>query len=110
MRALAKNNLGKQDIMPNINWFTRVAIAPEGGMSFVEGCEKPGSFVDLRAEMNVLIVLSNCPHRMHPGAYDPKPIQVTIWNSPAPAADDLCRNANPEVKRGFINTDALFAQ
>jgi urea carboxylase-associated protein 2 len=110
MRALAKNNLGKQDIMPNINWFSRVAIAPDGSMKFVEGCSQPGSFVDLRAEMNVLVVLSNCPHVMHPGAYDPKSIQVTIWNSPAPAADDLCRTANSEVQRGFVNTDALFAQ
>lgn len=110
MRALAKNNLGKKDIMPNVNWFSRVAIDPNGKMTHVAS-EKPGSYVDLRAEMNVLVVLSNCPHVLHSSStYDPKPIQVTVWKSPAPAADDLCRTANPEVVRGFINTDALFVQ
>jgi uncharacterized protein len=80
-------------------------------MTFVEGCEQPGSFVDLRAEMNVMVILSNCPHILHPSnVFEPKPIQVTVWDSPAPSSDDLCRNANPEVIRGFINTDALFAQ
>lgn len=111
LKALTRWGLGKKDIMPNINLFTRVAIEPDGKMVFVEGGEKPGSFIDLRAEMNVLVVLSNCPHVLHPSnVYEPKPIQVTVWDSPAPAADDLCRTANPEAVRGFINTDALFAQ
>ncbi|PZV16113.1 MAG: urea carboxylase [Leptolyngbya sp.] len=110
-RAVTRYGLSKKDIMPNINLFTRVAIASDGKMSFVEGCEQPGSFIDLRAEMNVLVVLSNCPHVMHPSKiYEPKPIQVNVWNSPSIAGDDLCRSANPEAIRGFINTDALFAQ
>lgn len=111
LKALSRYGLGKKDIMPNINLFTRVAIEPDGKMVFVEGCEKPGSFIDLRAEMNVLVILSNCPHMLHPSkVYEPKPIQVTVWDSPAPGADDLCRTANPEAVRGFMNTDALFAQ
>ena len=110
-RAVTRYGLSKKDIMPNLNLFTRVAIAPDGKMSFVEGSEQSGSFIDLRAEMNVLVVLSNCPHVMHPSKiYEPKSIQVTVWNSSAPAADDLCRSANPEAIRGFINTDALFTQ
>lgn len=111
LKALTRWGLGKKDIMPNINLFTRVAIESDGKMVFVEGGEKPGSFIDLRAEMNVLVILSNCPHVLHPSnVYEPKPIQVTVWDSPAPAADDLCRTANPEAVRGFINTDTLFAQ
>lgn len=111
LKALTRRGLGKKDIMPNINLFTRVAVDPDGKMSFVEGCEKPGSFIDLRAEMNVLVILSNCPHVLHPAkVFAPKPIQVQIWDSPAPSSDDLCRTANPEAIRGFINTDALFAQ
>jgi len=111
LNALTRWGLGKKDIMPNINLFTRVAIEPDGKMVFVEGGEKPGSFIDLRAEMNVLVILSNCPHILHPSnVYEPKPIQVTVWDSPPAAADDLCRTANPEAVRGFINTDALFAQ
>jgi uncharacterized protein YcgI (DUF1989 family) len=61
--------------------------------------------------MNVLTIISNCPHILHPGSiYDPKPIQIQIVKTPAPAPDDLCRTANPEVVRGFTNTDALFLQ
>jgi uncharacterized protein YcgI (DUF1989 family) len=97
--------------MPNLNLFTRVAVEPDGKMVFVEGCSKPGSFIDLRSEMNVLVALSNCPHIMHSSSvYDPKPIQIKIWKSPLPGTEDMCRTANPEAVRGFINTDALFVQ
>lgn len=111
LKALAKQGLTRKDLMPNLNLFSRVMVSPEGELSYSEASEKPGSFIDLRAEMNVFIVVSNCPHVLHPSPeYNPKPIELTVWNSPAPAADDLCRTANPEVIRGFINTDALFAQ
>lgn len=107
--ALTKQNMGKKDIMPNLNLFTRIAVEPQGGLIWAEKTAKPDDFIDLRAEMNVLVVLSNCPHPLDPSpTYDPKPIRVIVWNSPAPNADDLCRNSNPEVLRGFQNTDALF--
>lgn len=110
-KALTRWGLGRADIMPNLNLFTRIAVAPDGQTKFVEGCEKPGSYIDFRAEMNVLVVISNCPHVLHSSStYAPQAIELQIWKSPAPAADDLCRNANPEAIRGFINTDALFAQ
>jgi uncharacterized protein len=111
LHALTKQGLGKKDLIPNLNLFTRVAVDSEGKMSFVEGHEKQGSFVDLRAEMNVLVILSNCPHVLHPSdIFDPKPIQISVWDSLSPTADDLCRTANPEAIRGFINTDVRFAQ
>jgi uncharacterized protein len=111
LKALGKRGLTRKDLMPNVNLFSRVAVQPNGDLEYLTGREKPGSFVDLRAEMNVLVVISNCPHVLHPDtAYAPKPIQLTIWNAPAPAPDDLCRTANSEAVRGFINTDALFAQ
>lgn len=107
--ALTKRNMGKKDIMPNLNLFSQVAIEPDGSMTWVEGASQAGCFVDLRAEMNVLAILSNCPHVLDPvTAYDPKPIRVVVWKSPAPGADDLCRTASPEANRGFQNTDALF--
>jgi uncharacterized protein len=111
LHALTKQGLGKKDLMPNLNLFTRVAVDSEGKMIFVEGKENPGSFIDLRAEMNVLVILSNCPHVLHPSPiFDPQPIQISVWESPPPTADDLCRTANPEVVRGFVNTDVRFAQ
>lgn len=111
LKALGKRGLTRKDLMPNVNLFSRVAVLPNGDLKYVEGIEKPGSFVDLRAEMNVLVVVSNCPHVMHPATeYKPKPIQLTIWKSPAPAENDLCRTSCPEAIRAFQNTDALFAQ
>ncbi|KAM3098695.1 urea amidolyase associated protein UAAP1 [Phormidesmis sp. 146-12] len=106
--ALTKRNLGKRDIMPNLNLFTRIAVEPDGSLSWADKTAKPGDFIDLRAEMNVLVVLSNCPHPLDPGAYDPKPVRAIVWKSPTPTADDLCRTANPEAIRGFQNTDAVF--
>lgn len=111
LKALGKRGLTRKDLMPNINLFSRVAVHPNGDLEHCPGHEKPGSFIDLRAEMNVLAIASNCPHVLHPSTvYKPKPIQLTVWQSPSPAPDDLCRTANEEVIRGFINTDALFAQ
>ena len=107
--ALTKRNMGKKDIMPNLNLFSKVAIEPDGTMTWVEGTSQSGCFVDLRAEMNVLAILSNCPHVLDPiPTYDPKSIRVVAWRSPAPSVDDLCRTASPEAIRGFQNTDALF--
>jgi uncharacterized protein YcgI (DUF1989 family) len=96
--------------MPNLNFFTRVRVAGEGALEWVAGCEKPGAFIDLRAEMNVLVALSNTPHPLHPSpTYDPQPVRLVVWQSPSPAADDLCRTYSEEARRGFRNTDALFA-
>lgn len=107
--ALTKRNLGKKDIMPNLNLFTRISVEPEGGLVWAEKTAKAGNFIDLRAEMNVLVVLSNCPHPLDPSStYDPKPLQAIVWNSSTPDSDDIFRNANPEALRGFQNTDALF--
>jgi uncharacterized protein len=107
--ALIKRNMGKKDIMPNLNLFSHVVVEEGGALTWVEGASKPGDFIDLRAEMNVLVVLSNCPHVLDPNTvYAPSPVQAIVWKSPTPAADDLCRTANPEALRGFQNTDALF--
>ncbi|HEY9643025.1 MAG TPA: DUF1989 domain-containing protein, partial [Coleofasciculaceae cyanobacterium] len=107
--ALAKRNMGKKDIMPNLNLFSQVIVEEGGALTWVEGASNPGDFIDLRAEMNVLVVLSNCPHVLDPSpTYAPTPIRAIVWNSPQPTADDLCRTGNPEAVRGFQNTDALF--
>ncbi len=109
--ALAKRNMGKRDIMPNLNWFAHVAVDAEGNLVWAEKTAQPGDFVDLRAEMNVLAVLSTCPHVLDPSpVYEPKPIQVTVWNSPVPTATDFCRTSCPEAIRGFQNTDAYFEE
>jgi uncharacterized protein YcgI (DUF1989 family) len=97
--------------MPNVNFFSRVTVTPTGDLQYDAQAAKPGAYVDLRAEMNVLVVIANCPHVLHPDTvYRPQPIQLTVWRSPEPAGDDLCRTANEEVVRGFINTDTWWRQ
>jgi uncharacterized protein len=109
--ALAKRNMGKRDIMPNVNWFAHVAVDAVGNLVWAEKVAEVGDFIDLRAEMNVLAVISNTPHVLDRSpTYDPKPIRVTVWNSTAPAGDDLCRTSCPEAIRGFQNTDAYFEE
>jgi len=109
--ALAKRNMGKRDIMPNVNWFAHVAVDGTGNLVWAEKVAQAEDFIDLRAEMNVLAVLSNTPHVLDPSPiYDPKPIQVTVWNSTVPQSNDLCRTSCPEAIRGFQNTDAYFEE
>ena len=109
--ALIKRNLGKKDIMPNLNLFTRIAVDPNGNLSWAEKTAQPGDFIDLRAEMNVLVVLSNCPHPLDPSpTYEAKLIRAIVWNAPASTADDPMRTSNPEAVRGFQNTDAYLGQ
>lgn len=109
--ALTKRNLGKKDIMPNLNLFTRIAVDPDGNLSWAEKTAQPGDFIDLRAEMNVLAVLSNCPHPLDSSpTYDAKPIRAIVWNAPASTADDSMRSSSPTAVRGFQNTDAYLGQ
>jgi len=80
LMALADFGLGKKDIVANLNFFMNVPVEPDGGMALVEGFSAPGDFVDLRAEMDVLAVISNCPQTRNPvNAYNPTPIRLVIW-------------------------------
>lgn len=106
--AAAKHGLGRRDVPPCITFFAAVATDEAGRFGWRTGEVKPGAHVDLRAEMNVLAALSNCPHPLAPPELPAGPVQVIVWRSPPPAAADLCRNASEESLRGFQNTDALF--
>jgi len=109
LNELAKWGLGARDLVPNASFFSKVVADAEGKLSYVSGHSKAGAFVDLRAEMNVLVVMTTCQHPFDPGpTYAPKKVGVTIWKSDPPAADDLCRNARAENARGFINTERMF--
>ncbi len=78
-------------------------------MEFVSGNSAAGSYIDLRAEMDTLLVLNTCQHPMDPDPqYHPKPVHIAVWKSDPPAANDICRAACPENARGFALTEALF--
>ena len=73
--------LEKRDLPHNINFFMNVPVTPEGGLTFEDGVSGPGKYVEMRAEMNVLAVISNCPQLNNPcNAYNPTPIRVLIWD------------------------------
>ncbi len=72
--------LTKRDIGHNINFFMNVPITPDGGLTFADGVSGPGQYVEMRAEMNVIVLISNCPQLNNPcNAYNPTPIEVLIW-------------------------------
>jgi urea carboxylase-associated protein 2 len=106
---LNKYGLGQRDLVMNVNFFSKVTVDEAGGLHFHPGHSVAGSFVDLRAEMNTLVILNTCPHPLAPaGEYDPKPVHLTVWTSPPPAADDICRTSRPENARGFTVTERYF--
>lgn len=78
---VGKYGMGKRDIVPNINFFMNVPIAPNGVMTIVDGLSKPGDYVEMVAEMDVLCVISNCPQVNNPcNGFNPTPIEVLIWD------------------------------
>ncbi len=85
--AIAENEqygLSKRDIAHNINFFMNVPVTPDGGLTFADGVSAPGKYVELRAEMDVIVLISNCPQLNNPcNAYNPTPIEVLIWNEGA---------------------------
>jgi urea carboxylase-associated protein 1 len=85
LHALAHydGGLTKRDITSNINFFMNVPVTPEGGLTFADGVSAPGKYVEMRAEMDVLCLISNCPQLNNPcNAYNPTPVRVLIWDAP----------------------------
>jgi urea carboxylase-associated protein 1 len=78
----ADNGMGKRDLVPNVNFFMNVPVTPEGGLRFADGLSAPGKYVELRAEMDVLVLVSNCPQLNNPcNAYNPTPVRFVIWDA-----------------------------
>ena len=106
---LGKWGLTPRDLTANINFFSKLAVADDGGLTFVEGHSKAGSQVTLRSEMNTLAIVNTCQHPLDPNpAYAPKPVHAEILRVPAPGPDDPCRISRPENGRGFILTERYF--
>ena len=84
MLAIAEKpeyGLSKRDISHNINFFMNVPVTEAGGLSFADGISAPGKYVELRALMDVLVLISNCPQLNNPcNAYNPTPIELLVWD------------------------------
>ena len=82
---LAKNApggpMGKRDIAHNVNFFMNVPLTSEGGLTFADGISAPGRYVEMRAERDILCLVSNCPQLNNPcNAYNPTPVEFIIWD------------------------------
>ena len=74
--------LSKEDIGHNINFFMNVPVTSDGGLQFADGISAPGKYVELKAKMDTLILISNCPQLNNPcNAYNPTPIEVVFWSA-----------------------------
>jgi urea carboxylase-associated protein 1 len=70
---------GKRDIVSNINFFMNVPVEEDGTLGIVDGISAPGLTVDLRAEMDVIVVVSNCPQINNPcNAFNPTPVRMIV--------------------------------
>lgn len=80
--AHADKGMGKRDLVPNVNFFMNVPVTETGGLSFEDGLSAPGKYVEMRAEMDVLVLVSNCPQLNNPcNAYNPTPVRFVIWDA-----------------------------
>ena len=74
--------LDKRDLAHNVNFFMNVPVTPEGGLTFEDGLSAPGKHVELRADRDILVLISNCPQLNNPcNAYDPTPVRLLAWDA-----------------------------
>ena len=107
--GVAKFGLGRKDVHPCVNWFKGVRIASDGKTLLEAGPFSPGRSVLLRAEMNIIVVLANCPHVLdRRPTYEATPVRISAWRGPVTPPDDPIRNASPESLRAFLNVEEYF--
>ena len=109
--AAAKWGLDRRDVHPCINFFKPVRIAEDGATQFDPGPFEPGREIVLRAEMNVLVMIANCPHVLDPRpAYTVTPMRVTAWRGAVTEQGDAIRLTTPEGARAYENVEAYFSR
>jgi urea carboxylase-associated protein 1 len=85
MAAIANDpegSLTKADISSNINFFMNVPVTAEGSLTFADGISGPGKYVELKAHMDLIVLLSNCPQLNNPcNAYNPTPVRCVVWSA-----------------------------
>ncbi|MDF2962777.1 MAG: hypothetical protein K0S39_4512 [Paenibacillus sp.] len=102
---LVRCGLGRRDLVPVVNLFSKVFCDDSGNMHFSAGHCKKGDTVTLRTEMDVLIVLSNTPNPLDPSeSYPSVPVKLEVFSSAPVDSGDYCVNYRPENRRAFENT------
>lgn len=103
---LAKYGLGKKDMAANLNLFSAVSADDQGALKYIENNSKAGDAIELRFEMDSLVLLHTCPHPLNPAKeYPKKPVSYQIIQAAPVKDDDYCKNFREENKRGFKNNE-----
>ena len=106
---LGKYGMGPRDLHATVNFFSKVVVDDVGNLEYVTGNSAKGSYIELRAEMNVLVLLNTSPHPLDSSpSYAPKPVELSISRVPMPMRDDRCRTLCPENTRVFVLTELYF--
>ena len=105
----AKHGLGRRDVHPCINLFKGTRIETDGTITPLIGPYEPGRSVTLRAEMDVILVIANCPHVLDPREdWSISRLRLSAWRGPVTPTDDAIRNATPEGERAFLNVEDYY--
>lgn len=108
---LGKHGLGRRDLTANVNFFSKVGVDADGNMQYANDHSKAGDVIDLRADMDVLVVLATIQHVLDPYPhYSPVSVSAEIWECGIAGDDDICRLSRPENARGLEKTAHLFCQ
>jgi uncharacterized protein len=106
----AKYGLGRRDLAANVNWFSKVSAAVDGSLHFDRPSQNPGARVELRFEMDTLVLMHTCPHPLDPSpTYPQSSISFEILSGPAASPDDFYRQSSAENARGFENNRIFHA-
>ncbi|WP_137681567.1 urea amidolyase associated protein UAAP1 [Aurantiacibacter suaedae] len=105
----SKHGLLRRDVHPCVNFFKSTAIEPDGTITPQIGPFEGGRQVVLRAEMDVIVVIANCPHVLDPrDAWSVSPLRLTAWRGATTPLDDPIRLATPEGLRAFENVEDYY--
>jgi len=106
----AKYGMSRRDLAANVNWFSKVTTGADGALSFDTANVKVGAHIELRFEMDTLVLLHTCPHPLNPApSYPRRPVRYEIFDGPPAAADDTCRLSAAENGRGYENNRLFHA-
>jgi len=107
---LGKFGLSERDLVSNINFFSKVVVDDSGAMHLARAHARAGQYIELRFEMDSIVVLHAGPHPLAPGPhYAPAGVRLETRRAPQMTPDDVCRTRCPENARGFLNTERLYA-
>jgi uncharacterized protein len=106
IKAAAKHGLTRRDLPPSVSFFQGVRVAADGALVW-EGSAGPNTYVELVAELPLLVLVANVAHPLDPrDDYVVGPLRVHAWRGQPTSSDDDRFTATPELNRAYLNTIA----